>query len=955
MTYTGAGTGTDSGTEAEAAADTDSQLAPLFADIEHIGPLLREGFALLTPNRRLSRAVRHAEQLWRQNHGEHCWNTSTVMPLEQYWLERWASAVTRGFVAPRRVLDSFGQRLLWEQVIEEADASFTLLSASKAAQLCQQALNTLLSWRVDLEASAIRQAFEFDDDGRAFLVWTRAFLSRLAARDCLLPEQACAQLLDNPAAAILDQPLALLCVDELPPLYRALCEKAPSWQHLKPPAPRCRSVNARAYSDPRSELRAAAAWCREQHQTNPRGRYAVVLSDMREDRDRLEFFLRQEFGCLTREYESLPVNFATGFSLDRTPLIRDALAILECSQADVDTEQYIALIQSRFVALDCGESAASPSGLQDMQVRALRELCAESMPQRLLRQVLADCVERYGRGHTRNNDEGNGSTSTVPSDPEMAQFPWKYLRSLEGEARLRSRSRLPSEWIAVLNAILGSWGWPNGRTLDSLEYQQFQQWLAALDDFSGLDALCGPLSFERCVQRLRTFIADKQFQPQTADSALQVLGPLETTGLCFDGSWVVGMSSAHWPASARPNPYIPIALQRQQRMPHADAAWESEWSSQRWQQWLAGSREVHASFVNLAEGVEVQPSPLLQTVEIVVEEHAPVMDPRWDAQRELLGFEVVPLIGVPLLHDEPSAHGVGTAALEHQANCPFRAFAAVRLRAQASPMPALGLLPSERGILLHRALYNVFGEFPDRQTLVDSSEAQRDEAIAAAIVDARKGLRRERLQLLGTALLELEHRRLARVIAQWLQIEMSRTADFTVFAREDNRQLTLDALPLRMRVDRIDTLANGEQVIVDYKSGNPESLSRWFGERPLRPQLPLYALLDPPPAGIAYAVLKQGALGFRGVAEDAFAPGIEQASRRVAARTNPEAAATDLPPGSASNASAMAMHTLRADWTHELGLLAREFLAGHSAVLPTADACRYCHRQPLCRVDDLRS
>ncbi|MDP5054619.1 MAG: hypothetical protein NWP69_12575, partial [Congregibacter sp.] len=46
------------------------------------------------------------------------------------------------------------------------------------------------------------------------------------------------------------------------------------------------------------------------------------------------------------------------------------------------------------------------------------------------------------------------------------------------------------------------------------------------------------------------------------------------------------------------------------------------------------------------------------------------------------------------------------------------------------------------------------------------------------------------------------------------------------------------------------------------------------------------------------------------------------------------------------------MQTLRDGWSQALGLLADEFYAGHSAVEPTVDACRYCQRFSLCRLGE---
>jgi inactivated superfamily I helicase len=47
------------------------------------------------------------------------------------------------------------------------------------------------------------------------------------------------------------------------------------------------------------------------------------------------------------------------------------------------------------------------------------------------------------------------------------------------------------------------------------------------------------------------------------------MGVLEASGLSFDALWVMGATQEFWPAPARPNPFIPYALQRSHQTPHS--------------------------------------------------------------------------------------------------------------------------------------------------------------------------------------------------------------------------------------------------------------------------------------------------------------------------------------------------------------------------------------------------
>jgi probable DNA repair protein len=884
-------------------------LRPLFSSIDGIAAELAAGTAVLTPNRRLSRAVREAEHRYRQTQGEQSWTSSTVMPLRQFWIERWQQAITRGLLPPASLLDISAQRLLWRRIIEN-EGGFSLLSPGRAAVLCQEAAERLALWQLDLDGDgiegAIRQSFSFDEDARAFLRWEAMFRDALLAIEAITPEMALRQLLNCPAA--LDIDIALLDPDELPPLHAALCANARSCRQFSSAGGQGDVLPVQVFADPRSELQAAARWCKEQVSTNPEGRFAVVLADMQGDRDRLEYFLRREFDCLTSNYERLPVNFATGFSLERVPLVRDAMRILELGDEEIEVESAIALLHSRFVRGVMLDRERRESG-----IRRLRELARERIPARVLRGVLDQIA--------------SGATS---------DHPWNQTMQLATRGRLHRRRRLPSQWLEPFRALLEAWGWPRGLALDSLEFQQATQWQEALELFARLDPVCNELGYGEALQRLRELLSEQQFQPRTEDSAIQILGPLETTGLHFDAVWVTGMSANHWPANARPNPYLPHRLQRDLRMPHASADWEWEWAQRRWSHWLKGADKLQASFVNLEDGAEVPASPLIREIPQIRIEAGTVFDPRWGEQATAATFAVVDAQSVPLTAGERAAGGVGAQVLEQQALCPFQAYAATRL--SAAPMPGVspGLLATERGSLMHRALYQLWGTLKDSDTLASLDASALDSLLDPALDYAEQGLKRERVDVLGTGLLSLERERLKLLIKRWIEIEVQRPEAFVVSERETQREYDLAGLRLRLRLDRVDRLSDGSELILDYKSAAPESLNRWMEERPTRPQLPLYALLDPPAGGIAFASLKPGKMGFKGIGERSYAEGIEPASQW----------------GADTDAEPMTMAGLRAAWQTQLSALASEFLAGESAVNPTIDACRYCQRQSLCRLGE---
>ena len=880
-------------------------LKPLFYPGTDLSAALDAGAAVLTPNRRLSRAVRAADNARRINRGERAWASAVIMPLRQYWHERWQWACTSGRVEPRALLEARAQRLLWRRVIDEESTGFSLLSSARAAALCQSAFENVNLWGLRLDEPVLRQEFEFHEDTRHFLLWARAFQDALDAAGWITPEQAQRRLLRVPE--VFERPLALLQTDRMPPLHERLCALAPRVQRLRGAARRGAAAPVQAFANAEAELAAVASWCLQSREADPRGRYGVVLSDMRCERDRLETRLRRAFACLTGPYASLPVNFSTGFTLDRVPLVRDALGVLEVSAEQVDIERAIALLQSRFVRLPRVDGASG-----ERQIRRLRELGCARLPQRVLRECLA------------------------PLGALAAPAPWRALPRLEAELGLHRRQRPPSAWRGAFARLLEAWGWPLGSRLDSLEYQQWQRWGEALDAYAALDGVVGALDFEAAVSLLGDCLAEEDFQPETADQSIQILGPLETTGLSFDGLWLTGMNAERWPAPAAPNPYLPHALQRRLRLPHADAAWEWEWTQTRWRGWREGCERLQASYVYREEDRLIPPSPLLASL---AERHCddpPDADPRWRRQQRDAEFTPVEPGCVAVDAAEMAALRTGSALLEAQALCPFQAFAAHRLEAHPAGVAGVGVSPAERGTILHRALFLLSAHYPDRQTLRRADAAARREAIRSASAEALDAIRGERRRVLASASLELEARRLHALLLRWLELEAERELDWRIETREAERELALGPLAIRLRLDRVDLVAGGRRIVLDYKSGRIDPLSQWLEERPRKPQLPLYALAEPDASAISTVSLRRREIDFRGLGSAALIPGVEA----VAGRRG------DALEGDAAFAAQ------RDEWRRELSALAGEFAAGQARLTPSDDACRYCARSALCRRDD---
>lgn len=907
---------------------SSASFRPLFRRIDEIAPLIDRGFAVLTPNRRLARAIRAADGERRAATGLTAWAAPQISPERQFWSEVWRRGVTCGRLPAQRILDVPAQRLLWQDVIErDGDSGFSLLNPQQASSLCQEAFDNLLFWQLDPEIGRWKSWFDTDDDARIFLSWARLFQKRLTTLEACTSAQAHTEVLAAVGRGIdLDVPpiVRILC-DDATPLHIALAEHAPERIDIDLPDGRAHPAAILSFEDGDAELRAAARWCRERAEQVSEGRFAVVLQDMHAQRAVFETHLRREFECLTTNYDALPVNFATGFNLGHTSIVRDALRALGFACRDVDVEDCIALLQSRFIA----PLGLTPAALERC-ARALRDLAAPRVPGTVLRELLA------------HGPEGDAHPS-----------PWEAHLLLESQGLGLRRRQTPSAWVSIFRRLLDVWGWGTGVALDSLEYQQHTSWHDALDSFAALDGVLPNLILEEGLAALRRFLNDLPFQPQTSDRAIQVLGPLETSGLTFDGLWITGMDAGTWPQRPRPNPYLPVSIQRSLAMPGCDAGHNKTAALRRAEHWRSCTPELRVTFQGLRDEAEQLPSPVFPGTEVRAGETGSAFDPRWleqaDAHRE-----AVPWIDVPLEATEKAAQGAGSAVLEAQAACPFRAFAQFRLAAGPSPAPHVGLAPSERGAMLHHALHRIFSDLAESATLSSTASAGKlDEALEAAVAEGRRAIGSRRRLIVGPDALALEEQRLRELLRRWLELELQRPGDFRVVGREVERTLTLKGLHLNLRIDRIDELDEGGRIILDYKSGAPETLTRWFSEPPTSTQMPLYALAEPEATAVVHAVVRPGEEQWRGVGVSSYLPGISPVSDWVAVSTNAdEVPSREDPAHSDATDQTAAFAAQRSVWRRDLEHLAAAFVAGVSPVEPLEGACRTCQRYRLCRIGD---
>ncbi|MGQ0384469.1 MAG: PD-(D/E)XK nuclease family protein [Gammaproteobacteria bacterium] len=860
---------------------------------------LEGGGLLLAPDLRQARILRRLHDRAQAGVGRKVWPTAQVLPLDTWLLQQWQLASAHRLELAS-VLSPAALRWLWRRQAER-DAPGLLDPAELGARARASGLR-LRAYGGGLESLT---RWPMTRDQQAFLAWARGVQSELRVRGACDAGDLASLMTETGALPATGPPILLAGFRGLTPaaeaLFAALAAAGRPVERLARAPARGACFQHRA-ADPDSERRDMIAWLRERVIQVPAGIHALILPDLEARRGALERALAAAIqpslelpqgGDLERVFD-----LAGGDPLAAQPVVDSALAAIDAAAGIVDWAVASRLLLSPHIA-----DATTERGARVSTELALRE----APGQVLVRSVrLAELAARHGAPAFR------AAAMAAPA-------------ALVGPTR-----RLAGAWAQAFGASLAAWGWPGDLPPASREYQAARRFRELLIELATLSDVAGALTAAEAQGELRR-LAASPFQAESGEPTVFVLDAHEAPGVHLDSLWVAGLTATAWPRPAVVDPLLPIEIQRQLGMPGVTPEGCVAEAREIVACWRDQSDSLVLSWPRIENDTETNGSPLLPR-EAPPLETRPAAPPRDRLMFDRAEFEAVPESSLPPLAE--SRVGGGARVLGLQSACPFRAFAELRLGAAPLEEPAAGFDRRLRGIVLHRALQDLWKRLGAREALTALAEPARQALIDAA-VDAAIGASRP--AGVGQPTLALERDWQRQAVARLLELDASR-APFTVVETERALELEIGGIQLQLRVDRTDRVGDGF-VVIDYKTGKAGS-GAWRGARMDAPQLPLYAVLHPDrPTGIAFALVGAARARYLGVGQDAGAmPGMKAAEKF--ALTEEEETGFRWP-------------AITARWRAWLGRLAEDFAAGRTEVDPklAADTCRHCHLAALCRVE----
>jgi probable DNA repair protein len=647
---------------------------------------------------------------------------------------------------------------------------------------------------------------------------------------------------------------------------------------------KCQSLNSRSlenniqalsFIDQETELESIAKWAKEVSLKNPNSQIGVVIPNLSQLQHLVKSTFDQEFDASLLETHHKPYNISLGMSLCQYPLIQHLLSIVKISsqiiKGNIELEMLMKTVTSPYI-----KGALNESNSRALLVNRILGLgCEEATTQKVLK-LMKDC-------------------------PVLIQIV-NALRSLKIDKKIALEDSLDS-----INLLLLTWGFTSDRSLSSSEYQLFEKYQNESLILNRLSNFYKKVSLFDAIKILNTHLNSVIFQPKSGTANIHILGALEAEGLYFDHAWVSSMTSNFIPGKIKMPLFIPQKTSIEYKLPNSNFLLVTEDAKVTLKALNNLSPETTYSYAKLMQNREELPSPYIDFKDYLEVSFIK------NSSRELIYIDDYK---APKIQELTIKKGVKT--LQNQMSCAFRGFAG-RLDIDDFEAPHIGLSRLQQGNLIHKILETFFNEIKSSASLLKLTELELDNLIEKHTESATQNLPKSNFKL-------NEKIRLVKIIRQHIDLEKKRS-DFEVIKTESTSEVNINGLKFSTRIDRMDRLANGDSLIIDYKTGKDVKVSQMTGDPIDQAQLPIYAVTNSVD-GVAFATINSNDCQFKAITKNkSELPLTKQAINRM-----PE------------------WDKQITEWTSILNSASKQFQNGIASVLPVKNACDYCDYDLLCRV-----
>lgn len=895
-------------------------------DLEPIASALARNATIIVPSLRLKDAILaeiHSSQK------QSAYKAPSVFPIDVWIKKLWELRGISG-ISPCcdwQLMSGPQELFVWTQIIENSSQTIPLLNPEDTAAQVSQSYQDIQQWALWeslLDGSAHYQS---NLDVATFIEWAQTYQAVCNERQ-LISLVDCTRLLidsfESSEHAYLPDEIALSNFDDPPPLYSRLFLALGKATGVSNNNPKTAAYNTAAsrhvFPDRDQEIKNCAQWALKLCKAEPDAHIGIIMPSAAPDKGsvirRFEDIFNSKNAIAPLDTEALFNSTGDSVPLTSFGMIHDALLLLSLFATDQDSNEICRLLQSPFLLSD-SEETESLLQAQLIMRRNFSSRCSITEVSQILENVKL-------KSHS----------------PQFAQ------RLLQSKTALRSLPNhgTPRQWATLFSETLESFQWPRS-SLSVDENKLLVLWQEGLALFSESAINLGKLDHRTALKKLRSLLS--QLSPRPGFSSKRQLSfytVSEAIGLRFDHAWLLGFDDQSWPQPSSPSPFLPYVLQREHCMPASHGENQFAMAQQSFQALTASVQQILVfSHFETDNDQQLRASSFIKGV---TPSHAIRAD-TWPLNSYCKSTQhnhELATVGdnaAPLLAANAKIRG-GQSVLSNQSSCPFRGFAKHRLNADTLQQFSSGLSSMARGTAVHIAMETFYSEINTSDDLASISKPDLKLKIEAASRDAVDYLNRNFRRVMTPKFSEIEQSRLEILLSLFVELDVKRQ-DFSVLSREKSYEWQHGNLLLRLKMDRVDKLADNSLALIDYKTGkHAASRQSWLQERPEDMQLPLYFVVA--------SESEEAEIGALTIAH----VNIEKIEFTGLAAT--ESFGQSLKPVADDDKIEFSWEELGAFWSERVTMLADEFIASKCNVNPVNDhkTCEYCGLQSLCRVQELR-
>ena len=345
------------------------------------------------------------------------------------------------------------------------------------------------------------------------------------------------------------------------------------------------------------------------------------------------------------------------------------------------------------------------------------------------------------------------------------------------------------------------------------------------------------ITFEEYWEILFMQLSNWPAPPDTDNSYIDINGFDENPIKKYDAIWVMNMNTSFCPGKTEFNPFISKKIQKKYHI--FDDVYQKKIINVRLNRLKNFSADITISYSQKDGETKLFKTPgYFDDFEFLKTKKSSTK-PKINLTNDL--EEIEDHKAPAIVGSEISVTG-GFRSLENYQVCPAWAFYENRLHANSFKEDAQDEISKmARGKIIHELLENFWKQYKNSNNLANMSEKNLKKIIDKLTNKVLSSYKLKNPYLTFTQI-QLENNYLKNVLYGWLSYEKTNRTKFSVIQSEKKYIVNIDRITFNVKVDRIDEYEDGTRLLIDYKTGSEEALSKWIKSPIKSLQMPVYTI-----------------------------------------------------------------------------------------------------------------